>query len=321
MTGRGYLERKLFDRLAQRRDEIFKKRKSLEKNKTASEFLKNLSKTSLTFAKLALSKAGTEKSEILKELKNTLNSDSLPKFNMKYMCKFCKDSGISSGQICRCFSNILKKEKFEIANQVIPLRFFNFQNFNLLFYSDKKLNNSCYSHREMMKKVVDFCSNYALNFGISSPSLLFVGETGLGKTHISLSVANMLIEKNFNVIYSSMPTMSASIEKERFGRQRSYFSEDDISNCDLLILDDLGSEFITNLSISVVYNVINLRTMRHLPTIISTNLSMKNFEDIYGPRVVSRIIGNFLRLEFVGVDIRQQKLKLSKKRGDNIVSF
>ena len=140
------------------------------------------------------------------------------------------------------------------------------------------------------------------------------GNTGLGKTHLSLAIAREAINKGFGVIYTSTQNMISNMEKEKFrGYVVSNESEKHYADCDLLIIDDLGTEYATSFSSAAVYNVINSRIMRGKPTIISTNLSMRELEKYYTQRMVSRIIGNNIRLEFLGSDVRQKYMKMRSK--------
>ncbi|MBP5459595.1 MAG: ATP-binding protein, partial [Clostridia bacterium] len=159
-----------------------------------------------------------------------------------------------------------------------------------------------------MAQIYSYCEAYAEDFSLSSPSLILYGNTGLGKTHLSLAIAGKAIEKGFNVVYGSAHNLLSEIEKEHFGRLKTDDSpEDNVLNADLLILDDLGAEFGTSFTVSMVYNIINTRLLKGLPTIISTNLWYDEISDKYGNRVYSRIIGNYTPLEFAGRDVRQLK--------------
>ena len=183
-----------------------------------------------------------------------------------------------------------------------------FDNFNLAYYqgvTDPETGVDAYAR---MGQIVSYCEAYAEDFGLSSPSLILYGNTGLGKTHLSLAIANKAIEKGFNVVYGSAHNLLSEIEKEHFGRLKTDDSpEDNVLNADLLILDDLGAEFSTSFTVSMVYNIINTRILKGLPTIISTNLWYDEISDKYGNRVYSRIIGNYTPLEFAGRDVRQLK--------------
>ena len=159
---------------------------------------------------------------------------------------------------------------------------------------------------EQMKKIYQYCKRYAENFSSHSANLLMSGRTGLGKTHLSLAIAKAAIQKGFGVIYGSAPDLLAQIEKERFSRGDSANQTLDLMlDCDLLILDDLGAEFATNFTAATIYQIMNSRLNKGLPTIISTNLSFSALQERYGDQIASRISGGFVPLLCVGKDIRQ----------------
>ena len=225
-----------------------------------------------------------------------------------YTCPVCNDTGIVGNHYCDCFKRLVKSLQTENLNAVSPAGDSTFDNFNLAYYqgvTDPETGVDAYSR---MGQIVSYCEAYAEDFGLSSPSLILYGNTGLGKTHLSLAIANKAIEKGFNVVYGSAHNLLSEIEKEHFGRLKTDDSpEDNVLNADLLILDDLGAEFSTSFTVSMVYNIINTRILKGLPTIISTNLWYDEISDKYGNRVYSRIIGNYTPLEFAGRDVRQLK--------------
>ena len=248
------------------------------------------------------------KSEINLENKiNSLINDSnlYKKSNsIKYRCDICKDKGIIDGKTCKCFENLIKYKKYEDLCENLPLHEFTFKNFNFDFYSDTVIpTGSKYSERDSMRRMVDFCKKYAREFDLHSKSLIITGETGLGKTHISAAISNVLVRKNINVVYLSAPNLIQNIDREKFGK---VYGIDDILKCDFLVLDDLGSEFKSEFSKSIIYNIINIRTMRNIPIMINTNLSIDELACIYENRIASRIVGNFIHMHFVGKDIRQK---------------
>lgn len=225
-----------------------------------------------------------------------------------YTCPVCNDTGVVGNHYCDCFKRLVKSLQTENLNAVSPAGDSNFDNFNLEYYrgvTDPETGVDAYAR---MGQIVSYCEAYAEDFGLSSPSLILYGNTGLGKTHLSLAIANKAIEKGFNVVYGSAHNLLSEIEKEHFGRLKTDDSpEDNVLNADLLILDDLGAEFSTSFTVSMVYNIINTRILKGLPTIISTNLWYDEISDKYGNRVYSRIIGNYTPLEFAGRDVRQLK--------------
>ena len=225
-----------------------------------------------------------------------------------YTCPVCNDTGVVGNHYCDCFKRLVKSLQTENLNAVSPAGDSTFDNFNLAYYqgvTDPETGVDAYSR---MGQIVSYCEAYAEDFGLSSPSLILYGNTGLGKTHLSLAIANKAIEKGFNVVYGSAHNLLSEIEKEHFGRLKTDDSpEDNVLNADLLILDDLGAEFSTSFTVSMVYNIINTRILKGLPTIISTTLWYDESSDKYGNRVYSRIIGNYTPLEFAGRDVRQLK--------------
>lgn len=248
------------------------------------------------------------------ELSKILAGAGLPKdyLEPRYNCDKCRDTGFVDGKMCECMKNLLKKEAYSKLNQISPLKLSNFNNFSLNFYPDDDMDiNKKQTSKKRMSLILDYCMDYAKNFSLKSPSLLLRGATGLGKTHLSLAIANYVINSGFGVIYVSAYDMVNTLEKAKF-KPKIYDpdSEKHFIYCDLLIIDDLGNEFPTTFSNAMIYNVVNARIMMSKPTIINTNLTIQELENNYNERMVSRIIGNNICLEFFGNDIRQKKLKL-----------
>ena len=134
-----------------------------------------------------------------------------------------------------------------------------------------------------------------------------MGNTGLGKTHLSLAIAAVVTQNGYGVVYGSVNNLVSKLEKEHFGRDEDNGTLESLLTCDLLILDDLGTEFRTAFSTAELYNIANTRQMAKRPTIISTNLTMKELEAAYSSRFTSRIIADYVRCLFQGEDIRQKK--------------
>jgi DNA replication protein DnaC len=159
-----------------------------------------------------------------------------------------------------------------------------------------------------MTKIYDYCKRYAERFSLLSQSVFMLGDTGLGKTHLSLAIAGKVIEKGYHVLYGSMQDFLRAIEDEHFGR--SNHEQDTLRlllETDLLILDDLGVEFNSEFNVATVYNIINTRLNADRPTIINSNLSVTEIEKKYTKRIVSRLFSNYTCLRFAGNDIRLQK--------------
>ena len=245
-------------------------------------------------------KAQKEKAELL--TKNGYPEDYL---EPQYSCKLCNDSGILNGKLCSCHLEILKKISMSEYSCSSILAVSTFDTFDLKYYSAEKDMNLGYSPREYMEASFDFLKSYAENFNKNSSSFFFTGATGLGKTHLSLAVMNKVTEKGFSVFYGSADNIIKQMEKERFGRSNGDI-EEEIENADLLIIDDLGTEFRTAFSETAVYQIINNAILNGKPMIISSNLSITELEERYGQRVVSRL-NSFEVINFIGTDIRQIK--------------
>ena len=222
-------------------------------------------------------------------------------------CPACGDSGYIGDKMCPCFERDLKQIAYDELNMVAPSKLSSFGGFDLRFYSDAPQNNNEIVPRTHMKKIFDFAKEYAKTFSLSSKNLVMQGKTGLGKTHLSLSIAKEVLDKGWGVVYVSANNLFAKAEKERFqnGSEQGYV--DSVIACDLLILDDLGTEFKTQFTVSVLYNIINTRQNEGRPTIVSTNLSPEELYEEYSDRIISRLLGASQLLIFLGSDIRQMK--------------
>ncbi|HBL40785.1 MAG TPA: ATP-binding protein [Ruminococcaceae bacterium] len=227
-----------------------------------------------------------------------------------YVCLKCKDTGITDDGICDCLRELLIDKAKEKIAAVAPLSESTFESFSLSFYPDTA-DAAGYSPKKRMGEILNFCNSYADDFSCSSPSLFMHGATGLGKTHLALAIASKAIERGHGVVYASAPNLFTALERERFGKGElpalQGLNEDEIENADLLIIDDLGAEFSTQFTVSCAYNIINTRMLAQKPTIITTNLTMPEFESKYTQRITSRITGNYISLMFLGHDIRQLK--------------
>ena len=167
-----------------------------------------------------------------------------------------------------------------------------------------------------MSRVLATVKAYAEDFRMDEPasgSLLFMGGTGLGKTHLSTAVASAVLEKGFDVFYNSAVGMISDFEQKRFGNAIGLGDADNTEryvSCDLLILDDLGTEVVNQFTQSTLYYVVNTRLNAGLPTIINTNLNVTELRKTYSDRIASRLTGEFRVIPFYGTDIRKQKLGL-----------
>ena len=221
----------------------------------------------------------------------------------KYTCSICEDKGSVDGTKCVCYEKLLKELAYEKLAAQTPLSLSDFNSFSLQFYSTEKDANGLVP-KEEMQAIFEFCKSYAKNFSEKSDSLFLYGKTGLGKTHLSLAIASEVIQKGYGVIYGSAQNLFSKLEKERFGKAIDEDTESLLLDCDLLILDDLGTEFSTGFTVSEIYNIINTRGLRQKPTIINSNLDFSELQRKYSDRITSRILGSYMVLHFCGGDIR-----------------
>lgn len=225
---------------------------------------------------------------------------------VKYTCDICKDTGSHDGYYCQCYKLLIRDVARQQLRANAPLDECTFDKFNVSLYPDVTDPVIEISQRAHMRDILDYCKEYSKDFSLKSPSLLLYGKTGLGKTHLSLAIANAVIDKGYDVYYDSIQSIMDALESEHFGRNNPPRSvKEDILGCDLLIIDDLGVEFSTQYTVAEVHNIINTRILRCLPTIISTNLDIKGLETKYTQRIASRILGSYIPVYFCGKDIRQ----------------
>ncbi len=225
--------------------------------------------------------------------------------DLRYTCELCKDSGVYNDRHCSCFMEIVRRLAAEEMNEGTPMQLCNFSDFRLDYYDNTKvLSPYGATAREVMTENLNFCKAYAEDFHIPTKSMgIFMrGGTGLGKTHLSLSIAKVVLAKGYSVIYGSAPDLIRMAEQEQFGRRVGNTLEK-LCEPDLLVLDDLGSEFENKFSLSAVYNIINNRINAGKPTVVSTNLEYPDMLSRYGDRIISRL-GTFEELTFVGTDVR-----------------
>ena len=225
---------------------------------------------------------------------------------VRYECSDCQDTGFIGTKMCHCLHRDLVLAGYESSGIGRLIDKQRFETFSLSYY------NATPAEHENMERIFSLCREYADTFvPEKSKNLLFCGTTGLGKTHLSTSIAKVVIEKGNDVVYVTAQDLLSDFEFERFNR--SYNDSDPsrtekYGECDLLIVDDLGTEMANQFSLSCLYNVINTRLNRGQAMIFNTNLTQSQLRDRYGDRITSRLFGEFLVLQFTGKDIRLQKV-------------
>ena len=223
------------------------------------------------------------------------------------ICPHCGGTGYIGTSMCSCLLELCRQEqKKEIS--VLAAEDHRFENFRLDYYSDRPDPKFGSSPRVIMEKTRDACLRYAQTFGPDSGNLLFVGNTGLGKTFLSASVAAMVAERGFSVAYETAARLFSKLEKDRFSPSEQIREEvQRLESCDLLIIDDLGTELPGQFVTAALYNLVNERLLAGKSMVISTNLNVDEIAQRYNPQIASRLQGSFNRLTFVGQDIRVMK--------------
>ena len=220
-------------------------------------------------------------------------------------CPICRDTGyLRDGSICKCLMALYEEERTRELTSSLKAGAENFADFRLDYYVGEA--------RECMELTYAAAQQYAVSFGADSPNLLFQGGTGLGKTFLSGCVAKTVSAKGCSVVYETAQEAFGAFEEQKFSRDADTYAAASekvkrILNCDLLILDDLGTELTTSFTQSALYNIINTRLTTGKKTIISTNLTDSELAARYIPQIASRIGGEFDTLLFMGRDIRAIK--------------
>ncbi len=229
----------------------------------------------------------------------------------KRKCSLCADTGFVENRMCSCMKREVVLEGYATSGIGKLLKKQRFDNFDLSYYSTALLEDKRYSPRDVMEGIVKEARAYADEFSLQSPSLLFIGGTGLGKTHLSSAIAGVVIEKGFDVAYESAPMVASLFEKARFGKEEGTEEKlERLMEAELLILDDLGTEPNSSTTASAFYQLINHRvSIGEKPTIISTNLTYRQLEKQYDTAILSRLLGEFEVKLFQGEDVRMAKLR------------
>ena len=222
----------------------------------------------------------------------------------QFVCEMCEDKGFINGRMCTCHKQLLKDLMRKEVSRFAPLDKCTFDNFVLDYYSEQPMENAIIP-RQRAEKIFDTCRKYAQNFSLYSKNLIFFGGAGLGKTHLSLAIANVVINKGFNVCYGTSQNICDDLQSEQFGRTDNInYTKNQVLGCDLLVLDDLGTEIDNQYSIATIYNIVNSRLLAGRPTIISTNYTISKLEEKYDKRITSRLTGEYVPFYFIGNDIR-----------------
>jgi len=223
-----------------------------------------------------------------------------------YSCPKCKDTGFIGSAMCSCLTQEYNRQLTSELSTLLKNNDERFESFDLSLYGEA---------REAMSIVFDTCREYAASFSERSMNLLFQGGTGLGKTFLSACIARVVAQNGHSVCYDTAASALEAFELKKFARdaetaEKAATRVERMLECELMILDDLGTEMLTQISISALYTLINTRLVEGKKTIISTNLTDAELARRYTPQICSRIDGEFLKLTFAGTDIRMMKKEM-----------
>lgn len=304
------------DSAGERRRILYEKHPEFEQLET------ELSRTGIEAAKTALShdEQSLSRLEFLRGENKRLQAKRTDMFaklglaadylKIRYTCPECGDTGYIAQTRCNCMEELLRKLACETISETPAMQNCRFETFSLSYYPQKPDKHGVIP-RTAMEKILHICKQYANDFAPGkSESLLLFGGTGLGKTHLSLSIAYVVVQRGFGVYYTSCQSLMDRLQAQQFGKRPIDESTDYqamANDCDLLILDDFGAEFSTTFTVSALQNLINGRLTRALPTVINSNLSDTQLDERYGERIVSRLLCSYRALPVYGEDIRKQQ--------------
>jgi len=231
------------------------------------------------------------------------------------LCPICNDTGHDGTALCACLSERYRGLQAAELSNLLNIGEEHFDSFSLHYYDDRVILPECgMTARENMEIKYQICREYADTFGPRSGNLFLTGHTGLGKTFLSSCIAKAVSESGFSVVYDTADRLFSRFEAERFARGEAQdalqLEIDRYLSCDLLILDDLGTEWVTPLVISTLYTLLNTRLISKKQTVISSNHSLDALADRYTPQILSRLEGEYEVLTFFGKDIRKLKKEL-----------
>ena len=307
-----------FDENAQkaRRDADSRRRLLSEKYSDIAEVESELSKTALAVFKAAtdgrssleerLAQLKERNKELLLKRSHLLEKYGYPAdyFAPEYKCEKCSDTGTFNGKMCSCMKDELSRRMTQISGLGILAEKMKFDNFDLSYYSDNQ--NEYENMQFILGKLREYVDVFSKD---NNDSLLLLGTTGTGKTHLSVALAAAVISRGYYVIYNTAQNIFADFEYDKFKRTQNEPSRSDrYFECELLVIDDLGTENVNQFTTSCLYNLVNTRYCEGKAMIMNTNLSHKELRAKYDDRIFSRLAGEFKPFVFTGKDIRMKKL-------------
>ena len=225
------------------------------------------------------------------------------------ICPHCSGLGYVGASMCECLRELCRQEqKKEIS--VLSGGKENFSQFRLDYYSDQYSPAFKTSPRAIMERNFKICRSYAQSFSMNAGNLLFNGGTGVGKTFLSACIARAVADRGYSVVYETSAHLFSKLEQARFnGNEENRREAEKFTACDLLIVDDLGTEMPGQFVTAALYSLVNDRILAGKPMVISTNLTIDEIRRRYSPQIASRMEGSFQLLPFLGEDIRVLKNK------------
>ena len=300
--------------LRERRESLYSKLPRLE------EIERELSILGVSTAKLVLLKPEDMEKALaeLKEKQHALTEErrdlllehclSPSLLQLEYVCENCKDTGYVGNELCSCMKHKLMDRLYDQSNVRDVIKAENFDTFDLRLFSDEIVPAEGISPKESAKRNLKMAMAFAEDF--TGDNLLMYGGTGRGKTFLCNCIAKDVLEQGKTVLYLTAGQLFKQLEELRFHRDEEEDALDwdaELLDADLLIIDDLGTEFATVFTASELFRIINDRKLRKRPVVISTNLDYKALVDQYSDRIMSRVIGEYTVMKFFGEDIRVKK--------------
>ncbi len=273
----------------------------------------------------------TDSEEVFKKLKKEIqslqvrravlltdNDYEIDYLDSVYTCNLCKDRGYVDKKACKCY----KQKKFELGSRLSNLhhlmQFENFENFDYKLFPDEELEDEHFLKTENITNLRDYMHSvvHFLKLFVTDKNLgvYLYGNTGVGKTFLCSSICKYAVEKGLFVNYYSMRSLVEILDNHTFNNDTKFSKAEedtykkayqDLTKCDILILDDLGTELRNKNTISELFYIINERMAKNKKTIISSNISLEDISEVYEERIASRILGNYIHFPIVGYDLRQ----------------
>ncbi len=294
---------------------ILERNKLYEMHPELKEFEEKIQGLSIKLARLNLSTNQSERQKVKDEIQTEFdNREKYMKsigldpslLSIKHSCETCKDTGFVENAMCHCLKIHFINYQYENTNLKKVFEKENFNTFDFNKYPTIPYQNEVNSPRENIQIIYNAALAFCDHFG-DNKNLLFYGQPGLGKTFLCNCIAEKLLNKHYSVLYYTAFELFKDISEHVFNKESTkldYNPMEGLLDADLLIIDDLGTEFATSLTMSELFNIINVRFIKNKSTIISTNLSLNDLRDKYSTRIYSRILGNYEIFRFFGNDIR-----------------